>query len=103
LHYKNISRLYYPNLHVPDGTGDLLSLGWLSGSHALSWNSGLLRNGTDSLGLTGDWLLSEASILMPSDGGSGYRSGGLIVSGSGDTGSGLGLGVERSKLAFSFS
>lgn len=82
---------------MSDGTGDLLTLGRVN-------SGGLLGNTTNSL-LSGNGLLSVTGIV--GDGCAGDWStndgGSSLTVRSGDTGSSLGLGVERSKLALSLS
>jgi hypothetical protein len=93
---------HYSILHLPDGTGDLLSLGRL----LCVCSSGLLGNTTNSLLLsynwllTSNWLLGISGIVVTSGdgctdnwgGGDGSGSLGFTVRG-GDTGTGVGLGV----------
>ena len=101
MHYKQIFKLHCRSLHVPDGTG-LLGLGRVS-------SGGLLGNTTNSL-LSSNWLLSVTVVVSngsTSDGSTGNRGasnrGTSLTMGCGDTGSSLGLGVKRGKLALSLS
>jgi hypothetical protein len=96
MHYKRF-KLHCRNLHLPDGTGNLLALGRVS-------SGGLLGNTTNSL-LSGNWLLCVTGVVgdgCTGDRGTSDRGGSLTV-GCGDTGSSLGLGVEGGKLALSLS
>jgi len=117
MHYNIGQRLHYPNLHMPDGTSDLLTFGRLSSSQSLSLNTNvLLRNSLSGDRLSGDrltshWLLCVSSFLVThtgtssGDGRTGDRCGWslVVVTSGGDTGSSLGLSVEGSELALSFS
>jgi hypothetical protein len=96
MHYKRF-KLHCRNLHLPDGTGNLLALGRVS-------SGGLLGNTTDSL-LSGNWLLGVTGFVgngCTTDRGTTDWGSSLTVR-CGDTGSSLGLGVEGGKLALSLS
>jgi hypothetical protein len=87
MHYKRF-KLHCRNLHLPDGTGDLLALGRVC-------SGGLLGNTADSL-LSGNWLLGVTGFVgngCTGNRGTSDRGGGLTV----------GCGVKGGKLALSLS